>query len=507
MAFTAFVSIVSILYALRHNLIVAYGDAESHLNIAKRVIAGLTPGAAQLGGIWLPLPHILMIPFVAFDGLWQTGLAGSIVSGIAYVVSTLYIYKLVNRISQNRFAGTVAAAVFALNPNILYMQTTPMSELPLIAFFILSTYYFFRFLDNAEDIAALILAAVFALAASLSRYDGWLLVMAEAGVILFYHFFHREDYRHAEGNFILFSIMAFSGIALWLLWGFLILGDPFYFTNSPFSAKSQQQGWLLRGELPTYRNLPLSAAYYAFTSLEIAGYWFSALAIGGLALFLLKEKGPGKLLKPAILLVPFIFYVVTLYLGQSVIFIPGLTPDSFEYNLFNVRYGLMMVPVVAFFTGYLLSYPGLALRGWTLVLMGIQGFMFLGQNGPPLTLKDGTDGLSASRPIDAERFLKQNYDHGLVLMDDYARTVSIIRTGIPLHNYIYVGNKPYWDESLKQPAKYARWIVMQRSDSVWKNVYANPRTQRELYKYFNKTYTSRDILVFKRNDNIRLSQK
>src|SRR5882724_2671810 len=55
--------------------IVAYGDAESHLNIAKRVVSSLTPGMAQLGGIWLPLPHILLVPFVYFDVLWRTGLA------------------------------------------------------------------------------------------------------------------------------------------------------------------------------------------------------------------------------------------------------------------------------------------------------------------------------------------------------------------------------------------------------------------------------------------------
>src|SRR6266851_1529473 len=62
----------------KHGYIVAYGDAESHLNIAKRVVDSLTPGFAQLGGIWLPLPHLLLAPFVLFNYLWRTGLAGSI---------------------------------------------------------------------------------------------------------------------------------------------------------------------------------------------------------------------------------------------------------------------------------------------------------------------------------------------------------------------------------------------------------------------------------------------
>ena len=82
--------------------IISYGDAESHLNIAKRVIDSLTAGMAQLGGIWLPIPHLLMVPFVYFDGLWRTGLAGSIVSGLAYVVSGIFVYKTFYYLTKNK---------------------------------------------------------------------------------------------------------------------------------------------------------------------------------------------------------------------------------------------------------------------------------------------------------------------------------------------------------------------------------------------------------------------
>jgi len=35
-------------------LTLAYGDAISHMMIARRVVAGRTPGLAQLGTTWLP---------------------------------------------------------------------------------------------------------------------------------------------------------------------------------------------------------------------------------------------------------------------------------------------------------------------------------------------------------------------------------------------------------------------------------------------------------------------
>ena len=50
------------------------------------------------------------------------------------------------------------------------------------------------------------------------------------------------------------------------------------------------------------------------------------------------------------------------------------------------------------------------------------------------------------------------------------------------------------------PEAYARWIVMQRNDAVWNAIYENPAVQAELFKYFNKVYTSNDIYIFKRID-------
>ena len=36
----------------------------NHMLIARRVLMADTPGAAQLGAVWLPLPHILMLAFI-----------------------------------------------------------------------------------------------------------------------------------------------------------------------------------------------------------------------------------------------------------------------------------------------------------------------------------------------------------------------------------------------------------------------------------------------------------
>src|SRR5882724_5291821 len=105
-------SIAAITYCYTHDLIVRYGDAESHLNIAKRVITNLTPGFAQLGGIWLPLPHILMLPFIWNDFMWRSGLAGAVVSGTAYVISALFMYKTTHMLVNSKSGSFAASLVF-----------------------------------------------------------------------------------------------------------------------------------------------------------------------------------------------------------------------------------------------------------------------------------------------------------------------------------------------------------------------------------------------------------
>jgi hypothetical protein len=105
-----------------------WGDAEAHLDIARRVIDSRTPGWPQLGTTWLPLPHLLMLPLVRNDWLWQTGLAGGIVSAFCMTLAATFLFTAMRRVFASSLAGWAAAAVFLLNPNTLYLGSIPMTE-------------------------------------------------------------------------------------------------------------------------------------------------------------------------------------------------------------------------------------------------------------------------------------------------------------------------------------------------------------------------------------------
>src|SRR5436853_6947311 len=91
----ACVSVAAFLFYFQHRCILLYGDAVAHINIARRVFDSRTPGLLQLGTVWLPLPHLLMMPLIAWDWSWRTGIGGSLPSMGAYILGFVGVFRVV----------------------------------------------------------------------------------------------------------------------------------------------------------------------------------------------------------------------------------------------------------------------------------------------------------------------------------------------------------------------------------------------------------------------------
>ena len=172
-------SIASYVYFVHRHATLAYPDAISHLLIARRVVNSPTPGAAQLGAVWLPLPHLFAAPLIWVNAWYYSGFAGSAVSMAAYVLAVRYTYLIAKGVTGTRAAGLIAAVAFGANPNVLYLQTTPMTELLLVGCIAASVYYLLRWCQTARyiDLAA---TGAAGLLASLTRYEGWVMCVALA---------------------------------------------------------------------------------------------------------------------------------------------------------------------------------------------------------------------------------------------------------------------------------------------------------------------------------------
>ncbi len=118
------ISIAALLWYYAHQQILLYGDAVAHINIARRVLDNRSwlSSFFQLGTVWLPLPHILMLPFVWNKALWMSGIAGSIPTWWR-TSSDRWGFSGWSVPAHPAAAAFVAAAIYALNPNLLYMQS------------------------------------------------------------------------------------------------------------------------------------------------------------------------------------------------------------------------------------------------------------------------------------------------------------------------------------------------------------------------------------------------
>ena len=159
------VSVFSFLYYYRHGAVLLYGDAVAHINIARRVFDSNTPGLLQLGTVWLPLPHLLILPFVASNSLWQNGAGGSLPSMVAYVMGVVGMFRLARAVSREGSVGCGGRELrrgaqrlsMARIPNLIYMQTTAMGESLYLAFFIWAMAHFVEFARAVEGDEARVL--------------------------------------------------------------------------------------------------------------------------------------------------------------------------------------------------------------------------------------------------------------------------------------------------------------------------------------------------------------
>lgn len=359
-ALAALLSLVAFLFFYWRGDILLWGDAVAHLNIARRLFDSLRPGSDQLGSVWLPLPHLLIAPFVANEWLWRSGVGGSIPSMAAYVLGVAGVFRLV-RARASRTAAWLAAAIYALNPSLLYMQSTAMTESVFLAALVWSVAYFDDFLrglrqDDTVSASRAIERCGIALAASIfTRYDGWILAFVIGLCAV------AATLRWLAGGIagrrpLLRSMTSFLFLlalcpALWLAHNYKINRRPLDWLNGPYSAKAIERRSSHAGD-PPYpgKDHPLVAAQYFLKAARMntgeAGQenWMLALASAGVLIAAFRPRRFGALI---LLWLPLPFYAYSIAYGSVPIFVPEWWPFSY----YNVRYGLELLPAIAVFAG------------------------------------------------------------------------------------------------------------------------------------------------------------
>ncbi len=460
------VSVWAFLHYYSNGLGLAYNDARSHLDIGRRVVEGLRPGFAQLGSVWLPLTHLLMTLTIWNDFMWHSGLAGALWSMVAFVGTGVLIFLFLRELGVGLLGRFVGVALFATNLNILYLQSTAMTELVLLGTMTAAVYFLLLWYTR-KKLPFLLLSALFVMFSTLVRYDGWFLLFFLSMMIVV-SVWKSGGYVKSEGTFVLFATLGGFGVFLWLLWNLLIFGDPLFFAFGPYSAHTQQLDLASAGVLPTKGDWLLSAKMYFYA----LAYNTNAFAlflgvIGSALLFFDRRIAPRARFATLALFAPLFFNILALYLGHSVLFIQGLSGDTW----FNVRYGIMMMPSVAIFVGYLVHRAA----GLRPVLVGLLLFVLFFQfsSHDAVTIDDGRVGSSQKNVTEVAGWLAKNAGprEGFILISAASHDSIIFSSGLPMSRFIHEGTGPYYASAIENPDRWARWIVVRTnsdSDSTWR---------------------------------------
>ncbi len=449
-----------------HGLTLAYTDAISHMEIARRVVAGRTPGLAQLGSVWLPLHHLLMLPLIANYTLFHDGFAGAFPSMLAYVVGSIYLFRTGHLLTGARAAGWIAALAFMLNPNVLYMQSTAMTELDMLAAAIVATFYLLRWARSSQPLD-ITKASVAVAAGTLVRYDAWALAIAAVLVVALVAW-RRMGRSGAESYAILFGIMAFAGCAGWFLYNGVIFHDPLYFYTGMYSTQAQQKNIEVHAGLPTHNNALLSVHVYAQTIIDAVSLPLAILAALGLIFWVARSRVSMRSIPAYLAFVPFAFNVLALVRGISIIVTPEIPWGLPTY--FNVRYGMMMIPAVALCIAFLAAQRRVF---FVLVLVVVVGFGAVDsalstRATTPYVVLDPLHGVGVagrSTGIRAGSWLAEHYQGGAVMITYSNDSAIMFDSGLPDSAFITESNGAKFRRALAAPQDVATWIVLSPAGS------------------------------------------
>ena len=166
---------------MRDGLVLSHYDAKAHLVVARRVIDSLTPGWRQVGAVWLPLPHLLQVLPTQVDLLYRTGAFGSLISIACFGVAAWATARLVLRATESRIAAAASTLLLVLNPNLVYVHATPMTEPMLIALTLVSVLWLYEWLTDAPQTDSPARIGWMLFAAAWTRYEAWAIVGSAIG--------------------------------------------------------------------------------------------------------------------------------------------------------------------------------------------------------------------------------------------------------------------------------------------------------------------------------------
>lgn len=428
------------LFYYQQGLTLSHYDAKAHLVVARRVLDSLTPEYSQTGAVWLPLPHLLNLLPVQVDAFYRTGASGVAISVLSFALACYAIARLVLSVTGSRVAAALSVAIFATQPDVLYLQSTPMTEPLLFGLMLLGINLVYDWVetDGQKSPRA---AGLSLIAACLTRYEAWVVTTAAlslAAIALW-----------RRGRPLVSALKATAQLAIYPL-----LAIVCFFFHSWFTTGA----WVVTGGFFVADNIAHARPHTAISAVLygmrlLVGRALVAIALAGVIAVLWRGLKKPDRASSLVVLALAAFMVLPAY-------------AFYEGHPFRMRY--MVAPAVG-----VMVFVGIAiglLRGWWRHAAAIAVAFWLAATARPLDPQAAmVQEAQWDRPFSLGRrnvtaCLMREYrgERILASMGSLAHYMQeLSHEGIDIRDFVHEGNLPYWHEAIESPKHLVGWILVE----------------------------------------------
>jgi hypothetical protein len=449
-------------------LSLSHYDARAHLVVARRIIDSLTPGWQQVGAVWLPLPHVTDMLPVQNEWMYRTGASAIALSVTSLAVGVWAVAATIIRITGSVSGAVAAAVLIVLNPNVLYLQSTPMTEPMLFAATLGAVMFTCEWVDGLRAPTA---AGVSLAAACLTRYEAWPVtgaVVVLAGVVQL-----RRGARLVEvlKSLVRLAWPAAIAVAVFLINSRWTVGS--WFVSAGFFVPENTEA--LGQPLAAFDQVKLGLYELSGPALVWSGYAGAALILVAFA------GGPflGRRLGGAEARADVLLVVLALTASAAVPWYAYL-----QGHPFRVRYDVPLIAAFGAIAGAgigLVPRPARALAGAIVIVFALLQAHPLDRNAPLIKESQRDAANRRGREV-VTAYLVAHRDGSPIMMSmgslgHYMHDLSA--AGFRIHDFVHEGNGDIWALAMEKPSSVVRWMAIEEKaeggDVLFQEARRHPR--------------------------------
>jgi hypothetical protein len=464
-----------IVYA-RQDLVLSHYDAKAHLVVARRVIDSLTPGWQQIGAVWLPLPHLMNLLPTQIDLFYRTGAFASFVSMACFAITAVTAARIVVAVTGSGAGAVVSAALLVLNPNLIYLHVTPMTEPMSIAATFLAVLWLYECVvaSRSAPPAPLRVPSKLKLvlfAAAWTRYEAWLILASAIAAAGYAQWRGGRTFRDAAQAIAKLAVWPATAIVVFLIHSRLTTGSWFV-SGGFFELDEYYDGLAWRSVVAVW-----------WGTHQLTGYVIETVALVTAAILVYRA---GREPSAAPLLIPVALFTAALLPFYA----------FFEGHPYRVRYMVPLAAACAVLGGIavgLVSRP--EQRRHTPVLGPALAALLIGSSmvesppwntGAPMLTEAQWDAPRSVERRAVTKCLATGYrgERIFASMSSLAHYMQeLSRDGFAIADFVHEGNGPLWFDGLERgAARQAGWLLAEEQseggDAVARQIRAHPAFAR-----------------------------